>query len=343
MIKQIVLRFLIAVCILSCVTKVQANTNMPQKEPEINFNALTNIVEREGQIYSILISKDDEIIYKYAKNKGDDSRIYNYYSVAKSITSIIAGIAIDDGYIKDENVKINTYFNNISKNDLRKNKIEIRHLLSMTSGMDWPESTEWNNFFRPMINSNNWIDFILARDMAEEPGTVFNYNSGSHHLVSKIIQDTTRLNMFDYGKARLFQRLKMESISWYFDPQGVCFGGAWINMSPMDALKIGQLILNNGKWNNEQIVSQQWINKMLSVHSNGYKWDKYVGGEYGYGWWINCYHQQRTFFAWGAEEQYIFITPSLNIVAVFNSTYNNRNATRPPYLYSEYIIKNIKA
>ena len=171
----------------------------------------------------------------------------------------------------------------------------------MTSGMDWPESTKWNNFFRPMINSNNWIDFILARDMAEEPGTVFNYNSGSHHLVSKIIQDTTRLNMFDYGKARLFQRLKMESLSWYFDPQGVCFGGAWIKMSPMDALKIGQLILNNGKWNNQQIVSQQWINKMLSVHSNGYKWDNYVGGEYGYGWWINCYHQQRTFFAWGSR------------------------------------------
>ena len=114
MIKQLALRFLIAVCILSCVTKVQANTNMPQKEPEIISNALTNIVEREGQIYSILISKDDEIIYKYAKNKGDESRIYNFYSVAKSITSIIAGIAIDDGYIKDENVKINIYFNNIN-------------------------------------------------------------------------------------------------------------------------------------------------------------------------------------------------------------------------------------
>ncbi|HZH88902.1 MAG TPA: hypothetical protein VFD78_06945 [Chitinophagaceae bacterium] len=79
MVKQLALRFLIAVCIVGCVIKVQANIDMPQKEYEINFNALTNIVEREGQINSNIIYKDDEIIYKYAKNKGDESRIYKFY------------------------------------------------------------------------------------------------------------------------------------------------------------------------------------------------------------------------------------------------------------------------
>jgi CubicO group peptidase (beta-lactamase class C family) len=208
----------------------------------------------------------------------------------------------------------------------------------MTSGISWPESTDWHHFFGPMIQSGNWIDFILRRDMETSPGARFNYNSGNPHLVSKIIQSATGKNMFDYGKEKLFHKLDMKSVRWYFDPQGVCFGGAWIQMTVHDALKIGQLILDDGRWNGEQIVSKAWIDKIGTKQSDGYRWDEYIGGDYGYCWWINNYHGCKTVFAWGAREQYIFITPELNLVAVFTGAYDNYGK-RPPYIYSEYVIK----
>ena len=152
-------------------------------------------------------------------------------------------VITDTGYIRDEDVPISDYFPALEGTRDPKGNIRLRHLLSMTSGLSWPESTDWNHFFRPMVESGNWIDFILSRDLIEVPGTAFNYNSGNHHLVSKIVQETTRQNMLDFGKARLFDKLGITSVSWYEDPQGICFGGAWIRMRAKDALKIGQLIL----------------------------------------------------------------------------------------------------
>ena len=324
--------------IISCTGQ---STSKVKKNPQaniINLESLTNILNTEQQINSVIIAQGGKIIYEYHLTENDKNCSYNYNSVAKSITSLITGIAIDNGYIKSENINISTYFPQIQNTKL-KNTIQIKHLLSMTSGISWPESTTWNHFFRPMIESNNWINFILARDMSEEPGNVFNYNSGNHHLISKIIQDTTNNNMLEFGREKLFDKLDIKSVSWYMDPQGVCFGGAWITMTPKDALKIGQLILDKGYYNNQKIVSSEWINKMTSTQSNGYKWNDYIGGEYGYGWWINNYCNYKTIYAWGANEQYIFITPSLNLVAVFNSSFRNQKATRPPIIYSDYIIK----
>jgi len=311
----------------------------PTPAQPIDFGALTGIVRDEAQINSIIVSQDNRIVYEYYQTEGDRDHVYNFYSVAKSVTALLAGVAIDNGYIASENALVGEYIPSIAKEHPDKKDIAIKHLLSMTSGISWPESTTWRHFFAPMMESQNWIRFILERDMDAMPGTAFNYNSGNSHLVSKIIQDTTRMNMFDFGKANLFDKMDMKTVSWYFDPQGVCFGGAWIQMSAKDALKIGQLVLDNGIHNNKQIVSAEWIRKLTSAQSAGYRWNDYVGGEYGYGWWINEYHGQKTFFAWGAHEQYIFVTPSLRLVAVFNGTFANQDATRPPFLYADHIIK----
>ncbi len=330
----------IASCLLlSACSEPSRKTERALTRPD--FNRVTGLLDSERQINAVIVSQRDSIVYEYYLSDTDKNRIYNYNSVAKSVTSIIAGIAIDKGYIPDEEVFVSDYFPAIESARDPKRNIRLRHLLSMTSGLSWPESTDWNHFFRPMVESDNWINFILSRDMIEEPGSVFNYNSGNHHLVSKIIQDTTRQNMLDFGKAQLFSKLGIASVSWYDDPQGICFGGAWIRMSAKDALKIGQLILDEGTYRNESLVSPEWVTEMSTPHSEGYRWDEYVGGEYGYGWWINTYRGQKTIYAWGANEQYIFVTPSLSLVAVFNSAFQNQKATRPPYIYSEIILKEL--
>jgi CubicO group peptidase (beta-lactamase class C family) len=316
------------------------SARLGQKAP-IDFNPLTDKARTEGQINSIIVSRDGEIIFEYYQSDAQRNRVCNLFSIAKSMTSLLAGAAIDDGYISSEDALVAEYLPSIAKDHSDKKNLAIKHLLSMTSGLSWPESTTWRHFFAPMMDSQNWVEFILGRDMEREPGTTFNYNSGNHHLVSKIIQDTTGKSALEYGKARVFERLGIHSVSWYSDPQGVSFGGAWISMTAKDALKVGQLVLDEGMHNGERIVSSEWIKKMTSPQSAGYRWDEYVGGEYGYGWWVNSYQGQNTAFAWGANEQYIFVTPSLRLVAVFTSTFNDRHAARPPFLYSEYIVKRV--
>ncbi len=339
-----------SLCTLAgCAAKNPASAgtaDVPSKSPTpserrapIDFAPLTDKVRAEAQINSIIVSQDGEIIYEYYQTERERDRVCNLYSVAKSMTSLLTGAAIDDGYISSEDALISKHMPSIEKDHADKKGIAIKHLLSMTSGLSWPESTTWRHFFQPMAESPNWVEFILGRDLEHEPGTTFNYNSGNHHLVSRIIQDTTGQSALEYGKKRVFERLGIHSVSWYSDPQGVSFGGAWISMTARDALKVGQLVLDGGMHDGERIVSREWIKKMTSPQSTGYRWDEYVGGEYGYGWWINAYQGQYTAYAWGANEQYIFVTPSLRLVAVFTSTFNDRHAARPPFLYSEYIVK----
>ncbi len=302
-----------------------------------DFRGLAERARSEGQVRAIVASRNGRIIYEFYRTEADKAEAFNLNSVAKSVTAIIAGIAIDEGRIPGDEAPISEYFPAVRKEGGAKAEIRLKHLLSMTSGLSWPESTAWNNFFRPMIESENWIDFILSRGMDAKPGAVFNYNSGNPHLVSKIVQDSTGIDMFEYGKARLFEPLGMKSVSWRFDPQGVCFGGAWVRMTARDALKLGQLILDEGMRGGKRIVSRDWIRKMTSVRSAGRRWNGYIGGEYGYGWWINEYRGRKTCFAWGASEQYVFVTPSLNQVAVFACDFRSATAARPPVLYAEYL------
>ncbi len=303
------------------------------------YRELTDTAAKEGQIRSIVVSRYGKIVYEFYRTKAEEGAVYNFYSVAKSVTAIIAGIAIDQGAIPGDEALVSDYFPAMKAGDAQKRQIRLKHLLSMMSGISWPESTEWNNFFRPMLQSGNWIDFIASRGMDQPPGACFNYNSGNPHLVSKIVQDATGRNMFEYGKEKLFGPLGMDSVSWYFDPQGVCFGGAWISMTAKDALKLGQLILDEGMWKGQRIVSREWVRKMTTPESVGRKWNEYIGGEYGYGWWINAYRGRATCFAWGANEQYVFVTPSLGLIAVFTSDFRESGAERPPRLYADHVVE----
>ncbi len=331
-----------------CTININGATNFPANDwPNSSMekdgfgikkiNDLFTVVKEENQVKSILIISNGNIVAEYLKSGTTKDTVFNFFSCTKSFTSALIGIAIDLGYIKSENQLLSDYFPEIKKTP-GKNQITLHHLLSMTSGLDWPESTEWGHFFSPMIRSSNWVNFIVNRDMECQPGHNFNYNSGESHLLSAIIQKSTAKNTLDFANEHLFTKLGMNSVTWPTDPQGINFGGAWIQMTTRDAARFAYFYLNKGIWNGEQIISESWIDKSTKVQSAGYKWDDYTGGNYGYQWWINTYRGYKTYYAWGAREQYIFITPELNLIAIFTSSFNNGNYKRPPYLYSEYII-----
>lgn len=303
------------------------------------ISAMVSLAKREGQVSSILLIRNGFIVAEYLRQDINRNTQHNFYSCTKSLTSAVVGIAIDQGWIQSERDPVGIYVPAFHDDlDSRKNQVTIHNLLNMTSGMDWPESTTWGHFFAPMIRSEDWIDFVIQRKMECTPGKRFNYNTGGSHLISYIIQRASGENTFQFAKRILFEPIGMKSIRWPADPQGITFGGAWAEMTTRDAARFGYLYLNQGNWNGQRILSEAWVEKSTKIQSEGYCWNDFVGGNYGYQWWINTYGGYATFYAWGAREQYIFVTPELNLVAVFTGSYSHGDAVRPPELYARYVI-----
>ncbi len=282
-------------------------------------------------INSMIIVKDGSIIAKYYKGSYDADSIFALNSCTKSITSAVVGIAIDEGFIEGIDVPVSDYFPELeAAADERKKAITFEHILTMTSGFDWPEWTDWNYRFGDWTISDNWVDYVLNREMANTPGEVFNYSTGDTQLVSAIITKATGESERAFAERYLFEPLGITSVRWPEDPQGNSTGGFGIEMSSEDAARFGQLYLNKGKWGEEQIVPEEWVTEATAEHSEG----SFYSSKYGYLWWIEPASEDVLYdfyYAMGFGGQYIFVVPELNMVTVFTSSL--WNDTGRPYLY----------
>ncbi len=240
--------------------------------------------------------------------------------------SALYGIAIQQGYIENEDVSISHYFSEID--DIKKG-ISIRHLLTMSSGLSWPGN-------EAMIPTKNWVKFILEQPVESEPGKQMKYSCGNSHLLSAILQKATQMNTVDFAKKNLFSPLGIHDFNWYEDAQGIAKGGFGLTMKIEDMLKFGVLYLQNGQWNSKQLIPAEWIKK--STNHN------FVAESlYGYHWWImnskdvDC-EEDKTFYAMGMGGQYIFVNQKRRIVTVFTS--NLSDHTSSPIQYFENYVLN---
>jgi len=276
-----------------------------------------NSIISSEEILSFLVIKDGHLISEYYAEGYNKNSLFPFNSCAKSITSAVIGIALDMGFIDNLNVKVADYFPQFTDNS--KNEITIEHLLSFTCGLDWPEhSRNWNPVNNEWFRSENWIDFVLERNITAAPGAVFNYNSGAVHLLSGILQKATGKKLSNFAKKQLFNKIGIKSVKWSSDPQGITVGGGGIYMTSRDAAKFGQLYANNGKWGDKKIIPQDWVKISTKKHSEG----DFNYGSFGYLWWVDDvgtnkkYHM---FFDSDMGGQFIFVVPELNLVSVITS------------------------
>lgn len=193
-------------------------------------------------------------------------------------------------------------------------------LLTHTTGIDASDTANWNEW----LASSNWVDYVLNRQAVSRPGIVFNYFTGNTHLLSAIIQQATGKSAYEFGKEYLFEPLDIDSVECTTDPQGISDGGNGFAMNVYDMAKFGQLYLNNGVWNGEQIVSEQWVKDSTSVQftrSSG-------TANYGYQWWVRTFGDNNydAYFAQGHYGQYIFVVPDLKLVVVLTSYYEGNTS-----------------
>lgn len=284
----------------------------------INASAI-NSVHNTIDSYPInaeVIVKDGVIVDEYYKDGYDQNSVFTLQSTSKSVTSALIGIAIDKGYIPSVNEPISTYFPQILDSSSEyKSQITIWNLLTHTTGLNASDTANWNEW----LASDNWVDYVLERPATSRPGTVFSYFTGNTHLLSAILQQATGKTAYEFGKEYLFDPLDMDSVQCSTDPQGISDGGNGFAMNVYDMAKLGELYLNNGNWNGEQIISEQWVKDSTTL-----QFDRSSGSaDYGYQWWVRTFGENAypAYFAQGHYGQYIFVVPDLDLVVAITSHY----------------------
>ncbi|MFV0591078.1 MAG: serine hydrolase domain-containing protein [Draconibacterium sp.] len=254
-------------------------------------------------------------------------------SCTKSITSACIGIAIDKGFINSVDQSIFDYLPNHQhlKTD-NKNYITIEHLLTMTSGLAWDEwhaahGGELTNDYDHLYVVDDQIKAVLERPWQAAPGEQFIYNGGGIVILGEILKNATGMNMDAFAAKYLFEPLGIESAAWWSYPNGRLETASSLSLTPRDMVKFGVLYLNNGMWNGEQIIPEEWVEKSATAfHNNsGIKLPIEDSGlnAYGYTWWISelDYKDQKIkmYRANGWGGQVIAVVPDLAMVVVFTS------------------------
>jgi CubicO group peptidase (beta-lactamase class C family) len=268
-------------------------------------------IQRSGMpIHSLLLVRNGRILLEANFYPYDGKAPHSTSSVTKSITTTLIGIAADQGKLSLDDRMVSFFPEySIANLDARKKAITIRHLASMSAGMQCSGLPDELSV-RDMEASPDWVQFALDRPMASEPGKQWNYCGLWMHLLSAILEKATGMPAQEYARINLFEPLGIQAGTWPADPQGVNMGAGNLRLLPTDMAKLGLLWLQRGKWDGRQIVSSGWVRQ--SVVS------RFQAGEdsYGYGWWISDGLTGPSYDAVGAGGMRITVDPKLNLVLV---------------------------
>ena len=282
----------------------------------------------EHKIHSVLLVKNNQLIIEEYFNGHAVAKPHDLRSTTKSIRSILMGIAIDKGFVNNIDDPISKYLKNLNPNkniDKRKDKITIRHLLTMSSGLDcndWDKKSKGQE--DKVYKKKDWLQYTLDLPMVNEPGKVSNYCSMGVVLIAEIISQASGMTIQEFAQEYLFDSLEITNLSWgHTSDKSVIPSGKRLYMTSRDMAKIGQLILNKGKWNGKQVVSEKWVGESTTPKT------KITGIDYGYLWWNIPYKVNENVIvaktATGNGGQYIMVIPEMDIVAVFTGgAYNSQ-------------------
>lgn len=274
------------------------------------LNAIFNI----GTVHGLMIQKNGELIHEEFRGSARADRPVNIKSASKSILSLLIGIAIDQGYLEGTHQTIDHFFPDwFEQNpDPVKESLTIQDLLTMRTGL---ETTSSRNYGRWAV-SNSWIHFALNQPLVNEPGGRMIYSTGTSHLLSVILTRASGMSTREFANRYLFGPMNIQVGGWDRGPDGYYMGGNNMAISPQDMIKIGELMMNMGLYNGQQLVSRSWI--LESVQS--YTQSNYNPYNYGYMWWNKPVDEYTVFFAWGNGGQYIMILPELDVVISITSS-----------------------
>lgn len=310
------------------------NESMDRLMLEKAFELVHN-EERYLMARSLLVFRNGTLVAEAYPNDPDDAhKISNIQSCTKSITSLLVGMAIEKGLIENLDIKFFDLFPEWFDGRLDKRQISLKDALSMQTGLEFDNDKHTLQLYQ---GKNNSIQWILSKDLIHAPGTHMNYNDGAPHLVSKAIETFSNQQAASFAKKHLFEPLGIKDWKWEFSSDGVTYGAFSLFLKPRDLGKIGQLLIQNGTWNNQPIIAPDYLDEATSIQAIS----NYNDQPYGYYFWI--YPEWNAFAALGHGGQFVFMAPEKNLVVVYTAwPYTHSQLWDDEKVLMELIIQSCK-
>lgn len=285
---------------------------------------------------ALLVVKDGYIVFENYYGEGGEDQSTNLWSVTKSFSSALVGILIDQQTIKSTSQLMSELMPDYPEF----NEITLHHVLTMTTGLSWAESGPlWVDW----IFSDDWVASALARGQINQPGTKFFYSSGNSHFLTALVDKAADKSAGLLAQENLFEPmgipfetldqpivytswndyLKPLDQTWRQDPNGIETASFALYLTARDMAKFGFLYLNRGRWNNQNLISENWVKTSTIDHVKNI----YGRYSYGYQWYLTLVGGHPSFLASGYGGQIIGVVPSLDLVVVLK--YEAEDPTHP--------------
>ena len=308
-----------------------------------------------ANVHAVLVARRGILVFEHYF-AGEDERLgrplglihfdpdttHDQRSISKSVTSLLVGIAIGAGKLTGVDVPVLDFFPEYPElRSPEKARIQLKHLLTMSSGLAWDESSHYTDHPNSFIRSLSAPDhdrFVLEQLVETAPGERFNYNTGGIDLIGTMIQKATGQPLEAFAHTVLFEPLGIADFEW-LGPPGYPMAGAGLRLRPRDLAKLGQLVLAKGAWNGRQIVPAAWIAASTKPQ---------IAGDgpyfYGYLWWLGRSPVGGRELGWAAAfglgGQRLYIVPALDLVVAVNAgLYRSpRGAALPLEILNHYVL-----
>lgn len=296
----------------------------------------------EYQTRALLVMKNDTLIYEEYWDQHNANTVSNSFSVAKTVVSLLIGIAVEEGKIKSLDDKVAKYIPEFKSKG--RDKITIRHLLQMASGLDWEESAK-----NPLSDNaesyygSNLYDLVTRQNLVTEPGKKFNYQSGNSQLLGFIVEKATGKDLTAYADEKIWKKIGASGDAyWSLDREGgnekaFCC----LYATARDFARLGLLIQNKGKFNGKQVFPEWYYDEMIQPAK--LTTDEGISNyRYGLHIWTYFGNANSAYYCRGIKGQYIITVPDEKLLIIRIGEERKENFTIPEHLKNdkEYLEEN---
>lgn len=282
---------------------------------DINYNKTALSTELENHLkatesVSFLVIQNGKLLQERYWDGYKRTTASNSFSMAKAVTVLLLGKAVDDGRILNINQKFSDFYPEYSEKEFG-NHLTLKNLASMEAGLDWKE--DYKNPFSPNAAAYygySLADVVFQKKFKQNPGEKFEYQSGATQLLGFAIGRAVSMSLADYASAKLWKPLGMEQdAQWSTDDSGVEKAFCCIQSNARDFAKLGYLLLNKGRFDNMPIIDEQFVDEMVTPTANS-------NGIYGLGVWTNYDSNIPHFYLRGLYGQYVIVIPKYDMIIV---------------------------
>lgn len=284
------------------ITPAEAGLN-----PELIKEATDN-ARRLSNLFSLLVVKNNKIVVEEYFSGHDRRDKFHLRSITKNITSAATAIAIEKKLLDSLEASIAPHFSHYAAKG--KESVTIQNVLNMQTGIEWNEDEEVIALIDHLIEDP--VADQLDRDFADPPGSAFNYNSASPHLLAEMISNRSGQSYEQFVKENVLDALGIGDVEWERDAQGRVWGGFGLQMTTRDLARFGLMYLNEGKWNDEEVITESWVEKSAVGQAE----TPFANTFYSMQWWISDNRDTPLFYGQGYGGQGLLLLPAHEMMVI---------------------------